>query len=737
MKKILILNSFIRQFTGSEIVTLELAEYFSSLHNKVTVASFSIDNPLLNEFTKRKINVISLYELKHNSHYDVIWAHHFPTIEYILFNKNISADKIIFSSLSGFTELECPPLILDKITHLLVNSIENKRVLESIGFCKEDIYLFPNPAPDVFFKKNYHLKDTISKMAIISNHIPDELIEAKSLLEKNNISVDIYGFGYNETLITEDVLFDYDAVITIGKTVQYCLALGLPVYCYDIFGGYGWLVEEYFEQAAIYNFSGRGSYIKKSGRDIFREISEEYRKDNFEFYRAEAYNRYKLDKVINNILRKENRVIVHDKDILFALRSRQQKLYSSLKPNDAYIQLFFSEENNFIERNSVKREIIFNSYNSFSFKLDGSYKFYRIDISNFSSVVLDFRLSYVCYNDKEEILSWNDNITEQLEIDNDKIFLWGNDSKIYFNTKHKTSIVNVSFYINNSNLLQEYLLRDRERYYNCKFENSILLNNNAILEKEISNFHKELNEIDISLVNLEEKNRELILRISELSDINRKNLELLAKSENDIKNIKESKVYKMVDFLKFLKNKFHDKLNYNLVLRSGLFDINYYLESNGDVKEHNIDPINHYLHYGWIEGRNPSRVFNTNFYLEAYPDVKNSGVNPLIHYIKWGRKENRKINERGGLFYKNKLEQYMEIVKLIKHNPNLISKFIFMVKQYGISYAWLKVNNKLEKLDISNDKEGDLLNASLPNISNVLENLNKEENLNKILSFYK
>lgn len=712
MKKVLILNSFIKQFTGSEIVTLELAEYFFSLNNEVTVASFSIANPLFNEFNKRGINVISLYELEHNSHYDIIWSHHFTTIEYCIFEKNVSADKVIFSSLSGFTELECPPLVLDKITHLLVNSIENKRSLEDIGFCRDDIYLFPNPAPSVFFEKNYCLKDTISKIAIISNHIPSELVEAKLLLENNNISVDVYGFGYNEVLITKNILSNYDAVITIGKTVQYCLAIGLPVYCYDMFGGYGWLIKEHFKQAAIYNFSGRGASIKKSGEDIFREVSEEYKKDDFKFYREEAYDKYNLDKVVSSILCQENRVITYDKDILFALRARQQKLYSSFKENDAYIQLFFSEDNKFVENNSVKKRLIFNSFNSFSFKLDKDYKFYRLDLSNFSSVVLDFRLSYDYCNGNEVISLLNDKVTEQLEIDGDKLFLWGNDSKIYFETKHKVRAINVSFYINNSELLQECFIKNKEDYFNYKHENSILL------------------------LNFEEKNRILQLRISELSENNRECLKLLTKLESDVENIKESKGYKMVGFLKSLKNKLYDKLNYNLILRSGLFDVNYYLESNNDVKEQNIDPINHYLHYGWREGRNPSNIFDTNFYLETYPDVKNNGINPLVHYIKWGKKERREINGLGVLPSKNKLEQYRDIIKLIKHNPRLISKFIFMVKQYGIYYAWLKVNNKLEKLDAKNNKEDNLLKASLSSVSDILKDLNKEENMNKILTFY-
>lgn len=75
--------------------------------------------------------------------------------------------------------------------------------------------------------------------------------------------------------------------------------------------------------------------------------------------------------------------------------------------------------------------------------------------------------------------------------------------------------------------------------------------------------------------------------------------------------------------------------------KSGLFDKKFYC-----MKYHigkNINPIEHYLHNGWLEGYNPSQKFDTNLYLKTYPDVKNAKICPLVHYINWGEKEGRKI----------------------------------------------------------------------------------------------
>jgi glycosyltransferase involved in cell wall biosynthesis len=78
-----------------------------------------------------------------------------------------------------------------------------------------------------------------------------------------------------------------------------------------------------------------------------------------------------------------------------------------------------------------------------------------------------------------------------------------------------------------------------------------------------------------------------------------------------------------------------------LVKKSGLFDVNWYLKEYPDVKKAQIDPVLHYVRYGWLEGRNPSRQFDQNRYLQMNADIKLSGTNPLVHYIRFGRLENR------------------------------------------------------------------------------------------------
>jgi hypothetical protein len=71
------------------------------------------------------------------------------------------------------------------------------------------------------------------------------------------------------------------------------------------------------------------------------------------------------------------------------------------------------------------------------------------------------------------------------------------------------------------------------------------------------------------------------------------------------------------------------------------FDPNYYLLTYPDVARAGVDPYQHYLTFGWKEGRNPDAYFSTTGYLNANPDVKAAGVNPLLHYDQSGWREGR------------------------------------------------------------------------------------------------
>ena len=177
-------------------------------------------------------------------------------------------------------------------------------------------------------------------------------------------------------------------------------------------------------------------------------------------------------------------------------------------------------------------------------------------------------------------------------------------------------------------------------------------NINFSVDDEIKeNVEKKLSDMQYILT---QKIIELDLSNNKIADLNNKiiNADLLIQNLRTQNNIQEQNTKRLqyswsyrigrlftyplsilLEFYKFI-------LDYNLIKKSGLFDSEYYLAQNEDVKKAKMNPIKHYLKFGWKEGRNPSAEFDGNEYLNKRPDVKVADICPLLHYIKIGKDKN-------------------------------------------------------------------------------------------------
>ncbi|WP_075216452.1 hypothetical protein [Mongoliimonas terrestris] len=79
------------------------------------------------------------------------------------------------------------------------------------------------------------------------------------------------------------------------------------------------------------------------------------------------------------------------------------------------------------------------------------------------------------------------------------------------------------------------------------------------------------------------------------------------------------------------------------VLASGLFDADVYRAAYPDVARAGLDPLDHYLGHGGLEGRAAGPAFHGAAYLVLNPDVARAGLNPLLHYLDHGRAEGRPV----------------------------------------------------------------------------------------------
>ncbi|UFN49365.1 glycosyltransferase [Roseomonas sp. OT10] len=76
---------------------------------------------------------------------------------------------------------------------------------------------------------------------------------------------------------------------------------------------------------------------------------------------------------------------------------------------------------------------------------------------------------------------------------------------------------------------------------------------------------------------------------------------------------------------------------------SGLFDVEYYRAVYPDIDANQLDPLEHYLSHGHLEGRRPNPSFDPLAYLAANPDVAAAGFEPLTHYVLCGMAEDRRL----------------------------------------------------------------------------------------------
>lgn len=114
-----------------------------------------------------------------------------------------------------------------------------------------------------------------------------------------------------------------------------------------------------------------------------------------------------------------------------------------------------------------------------------------------------------------------------------------------------------------------------------------------------------------------------------------------------------------------------------LIAKSQYFDKVWYVSTYQDLNKKGIDPVGHYLVYGWKEGREPSSIFKTWIYLKKYPDVKDANINPLLHYEQYGKKEGRNISY-GINNYSTTFFTLLNIIMQIKSN-NFNGRIILLV----------------------------------------------------------
>ncbi|BDR54113.1 hypothetical protein KIMH_02240 [Bombiscardovia apis] len=270
-QRVLITQSSLVRIGGSEVQAYELAHYLKAQGCRVTMYAWLAAAPMLDLLEESGISVITSSSeesaLLHARDFDLVWVQHevLPaSLIEDLAQEPVQRPRFIFAHMSPYREvhLEQPYIygLEDGLADLIVCNAPSTLEAQKPYFAAQDkLVLYPNPAPQAFAQQPHTMHEQLAKVLIVSNHAPSELLQAADVLRQQGIEVDILNdvVGGQPQLTSPELLDQYDCVISIGKTVQYCLVQGVPVFLYDRFGGPGYLNASNCEQAAQFNFSGR------------------------------------------------------------------------------------------------------------------------------------------------------------------------------------------------------------------------------------------------------------------------------------------------------------------------------------------------------------------------------------------------------------------------------------------------------------------------------------------------
>lgn len=249
-QRILITNAWLKDIGGSELVAVELAEEYAARGWEAVLYSPIIGEPLLSSIDPKVIVTSKYPDL--DAGWDIVWDQHGVLVNAL---DRRPGQVICTNHMSSYVEMEKPRYELkgSVVDRIFCNSEETRMSMGAEFALKAE--LMQNPSP---FRTANVYRGTAA--LFISKHRPKELFE---VVERLSIPSLMYN---GDTRINRRVFTHASFLVANGKSVQYALTAGVPVFLYDHFGGPGWLTENNFEKAAYYNFSGRG--FKKDKRVI-------------------------------------------------------------------------------------------------------------------------------------------------------------------------------------------------------------------------------------------------------------------------------------------------------------------------------------------------------------------------------------------------------------------------------------------------------------------------------------
>ena len=285
--KICIAVNFLQELTGSEMLAIELANECIRAGHSVDILAHRLDKDFAKRQLDTRVNCYSDLDAYNYGDADIYYFQHqmgsviIPSlIECLNEVPNFTWPYLVFSHFSINFGFETPGPFAEFLfaDDIWCNSEETKaHLIENYGKKFKKARAFYNAAPFEYSTvAPVSSPKKLGNLLAVSNHFPKPVIQALEILESRGVKVVRRGKAFEQKKITPDDLERNEAVLTIGKTVQYALRAERAVYCYDIHGGPGWLNAENFEASSFHNFSGRNHPRSLEAVEIADDLIDGY-----------------------------------------------------------------------------------------------------------------------------------------------------------------------------------------------------------------------------------------------------------------------------------------------------------------------------------------------------------------------------------------------------------------------------------------------------------------------------
>lgn len=292
-------RSFTMPFGGVKLIAADLFRTFKRAGVSVTLVTERSDDEMRAIFPDVDSIISYFQDLRPlmGRHFDLVMTHGWSSGGLALLECQITFRYLVLCSYSSFVPGEVIYAFDEQADAVMFESEHN---LET-----QSPSLEQSPAPQISLRNALatewfspppprHHHPAPARIRIVSNHKAPEMLELPERLTASGADVEWVGRNGEIRLVDAELVDGCDVVVSIGATIQKALLRGVPVFCYDHFGGPGYITRDTFDRAEHFNFSGRCTYNRRDAATLCDEIVEGYARAAAEAHdlRAKALARY-------------------------------------------------------------------------------------------------------------------------------------------------------------------------------------------------------------------------------------------------------------------------------------------------------------------------------------------------------------------------------------------------------------------------------------------------------------